>query len=248
MTELLTREKVEQACAKLQDLYPHLKNIQLILDGDAGLRRRLAAMTAERDAFIHGGVTEALLRKQDGCIKLGKGCCIVIEQEWDETIYRLNVLEPERTACQARAAAAEQQLNEALGALGYPVPGDTPQGRYKCGLCEATQGLLAAAINDRDAWNGDANSHLQALCEKQAEVNGLEQGLAAAYLEVLHYREACASVGETDGHGWAETTKELRQRLAEAQAEIAHLNTAHKDLRSTLDEHNISDVSMGWEG
>ena len=74
---------------------------------------------------------------------------------------------------------------------------------------------LTEAIKDRDAWNGDANSHLHALCEKQAEVNGLEQGLAAAYLDVRHYREACASVGETDGHGWAETTKELRQQLAE---------------------------------
>jgi len=94
--------------------------------------------------------------------------------------------------------ALRQHLHEALGALGYPVPGDTPQGRYKCGLCEATQGLddlpphsvayqqriaalelqLTAAIKDRDAWNGDASSHLHALCEKQAEVNALEQQLA----------------------------------------------------------------------
>jgi hypothetical protein len=32
----------------------------------------------------------------------------------------------------------EEALDEALGALGYPVPADTPSpGRYKCGLCEA---------------------------------------------------------------------------------------------------------------
>ena len=42
MTEPLAREKVEQACGRLQDLYPHLKNIQLILNIDAALRRRLA--------------------------------------------------------------------------------------------------------------------------------------------------------------------------------------------------------------
>ena len=51
MTEPLAREKVEQACAKLQDLYPHLKNIQLILNIDAALRRRLAEMTAELDVL-----------------------------------------------------------------------------------------------------------------------------------------------------------------------------------------------------
>jgi len=42
VTEPLAREKVEQACGRLQDLYPHLKNIQLILNIDAALRRRLA--------------------------------------------------------------------------------------------------------------------------------------------------------------------------------------------------------------
>ena len=63
-----------------------------------------------------------------------------LRQQLSAATYRLNVLEPEYTACQARAAAAEQHLHEALGVLGYPVPGDTPQGRYKCGLCEATRG------------------------------------------------------------------------------------------------------------
>jgi chromosome segregation ATPase len=39
---------------------------------------------------------------------------------------------------------------------------------------------------------------------------------AALRAEVQHYREACQSVGETDGHGWAETTKNLREQLVEA--------------------------------
>ena len=39
---------------------------------------------------------------------------------------------------------------------------------------------------------------------------------------------------------------EVCAQLEAAQAEIAHLKTANKDQRSKLDEHNISDVSMGW--
>lgn len=31
----------------------------------------------------------------------------------------------------------EIQLHQARGALGYPVPGDIPEGDFKCGLCEA---------------------------------------------------------------------------------------------------------------
>lgn len=31
----------------------------------------------------------------------------------------------------------KSELDQALGALGYPVPGNTPSGKYKCGLCEA---------------------------------------------------------------------------------------------------------------
>ena len=56
---------------------------------NALLRQELAEVTAERDAFIHGGVTEALLRKCAGSIKLAKGCCIVIEKEWDDMLAQL---------------------------------------------------------------------------------------------------------------------------------------------------------------
>jgi len=206
-----------------------------LLINDA-LGQQLAAVTAERNAFIQGGVTEELLRKQDGHIKLGNGCCIVIEQEWNVMIYQLNVLEPDLTACRARAAAAEVARDNFAAGIESMRAERTALQREYAKVCDerdtfvndlpkhsvAYQQRIAAlelqlteAIKDRDAWNGDANSHLHALCEKQAEVNGLEQGLAAAYLDVRHYREACASVGETDGHGWAETTKELRQQLAE---------------------------------
>lgn len=64
--------------------------------------------------------------------------------------------------------------------------------------------------------------------ELMAHDAALRQQLAAVTDEVRHYREAAASVGETDGHGWAETTKELRQQLAEAteRAEAAETSVA----------------------
>jgi len=37
----LTRELTVRACGRLQDLYPHLKNIQLILDTDEAHRQQL---------------------------------------------------------------------------------------------------------------------------------------------------------------------------------------------------------------
>lgn len=33
--------------------------------------------------------------------------------------------------------ALKTKLHQAEGALGYPVPGDIPEGTYKCGLCDA---------------------------------------------------------------------------------------------------------------
>ena len=59
-------------------------------------QQQLATMTQERDtamrvsnAFLEGGVTEELLRRHDGHIKLAKGCCIVIEEEWSNLLRRL---------------------------------------------------------------------------------------------------------------------------------------------------------------
>lgn len=62
----------------------------------AALTAQLATMTQERDtamsvsnAFLEGGVTEELLRRHDGHIKLAKGCCIVIEEEWSNLLRQL---------------------------------------------------------------------------------------------------------------------------------------------------------------
>ena len=308
MTEPLAREKVEQACAKLQDLYPHLKNIQLILDTDDALRQQLAEVMKERDA--------AETRNENYRMKLNAR-----DQQLAEATYRLNVLEPEYTACQARAAAAEQALAEEQARIAEMEQERDAAIRYKESFVYYTEeqheefmkennqqvadltAWLEIARDTCAAWNRYAETLTAklAVCQKQLvamdelpkhsvayqqritaleqqlaeatyrldvlepehtacqaraaaaegecdrlenaaehwhtlywdcaaekadaaarygqEIVDLEQGLAAAYLEVRHYRAACASVGETDGHGWAETTKELRKQLAEVIAE-----------------------------
>jgi len=72
---------------------------------------------------------------------------------------------------------------------------------------------------------------LQASDQAYAEASARE---LAVRLEVQHYREACASVGETDGHGWAETTKELRQQLAARDMMIQWLDTRSMSLDAEI--------------
>jgi len=36
-----------------------------------------------------------------------------------------------------RIKELETKLHQAMGAMGYPVPGDIPEGDYHCGLCES---------------------------------------------------------------------------------------------------------------
>lgn len=47
----------------------------------AALKRRVAELEQELMQWRSGGVTEELLRRQDGYIKVGKGCVIVREDE-----------------------------------------------------------------------------------------------------------------------------------------------------------------------
>ena len=74
----------------------------------AELERQLTTVTAERDAFLHGGVTEELLRKQNGSIKVGHGCLIVLGDEWRSLLGLRESLE----GVQAHLAASEQRVRE----------------------------------------------------------------------------------------------------------------------------------------
>ena len=80
---------------------------------------------------------------------------------------------------------------------------------------------LAEAIADREAWHGDASSHLQALCEKQAEVNGLEQQIEIVTKEL----EAC--VWSITPAMAQEQIDQLNRQLAAAQARIEELERGH---------------------
>lgn len=68
--------------------YPHHKFVlneradgryMLAADVDA----RIAELEQELTAYRTDGVTEALLRKQDGYLKIGRGCVVVREDEWN---------------------------------------------------------------------------------------------------------------------------------------------------------------------
>ena len=106
MMEPLTREQVEEQCKNVvyasngdEGTYAAMNQLQYT---DAALRARLTEMTEERDAVLHGGVTEEMLRRQDGTIRLAKGCCIVIESEWDETLRQLTEAQQEIVGLQAK--------------------------------------------------------------------------------------------------------------------------------------------------
>lgn len=49
----------------------------------AELANALASAWAELQAYRQGGVTEEILRRNDGCIKVGRGCVIVLESDWN---------------------------------------------------------------------------------------------------------------------------------------------------------------------
>lgn len=94
-------------------------------------------------------------------------------------------LEQDLAELQARAHALEREhasmthAHEDIGAaLGVRAVMSRP---LSCYVNDLTQ-QLAAMTAECASWHADATSHLAALCEKQAEVNGLEQQLAALQL------------------------------------------------------------------
>ena len=112
MMEPLTRDTVELIRLSFIDdglSYEQRQALQRMVGSDAALRARLTEMTEERDAVLHGGVTEEMLRRQDGTIRLAKGCCIVIESEWDETLRQLT--EAQQETARLHAAVAHWQAS-----------------------------------------------------------------------------------------------------------------------------------------
>ena len=81
----------------------------------------------------------------------------------------LRQLESERNAAKEVILAHDAALREELAQL--------KEWR------DVREDVLAQVKKERDSWHEEAGSHLMALCEKQGEVNGLEQELAAVTRE-----------------------------------------------------------------
>ena len=119
MTELLTRETVVQACGRTQDLYPHLKNIQLILDTDDALRQQLAELQEWQRIIIGTGTDQeavirlAAMEYTKIAVQCWKDKVTSLEQQLATATYRLNVLKAERNALRAENSlmAAHQGLD-----------------------------------------------------------------------------------------------------------------------------------------
>ena len=185
------------------------------------LRQQLAQMTDEvqhyREACASVGETDG-----HGWAETTKE----LRQHLATVSDRLDALEPEYTACQARAAHLEQQLAEA----------------------EKTMA---------DAWVS-MGEKVKRIEEVKDERDQFEKQLAAMTVERDKWKRW--AIHRIPTHGTCCTCQrcgldhdscrcdldEVCTQLEAAQAEIAHLKTANKDQRSKLDEHNISDVSMGW--
>ena len=199
-----------------------------------------------------------------------------------ELAQQLDDLPPHSVAYQQRITALELQLTE-LQEWKRIIIGTGTDQEAVIRLAATEYTKIAVAC-----WQDKVIEVERLLDVERTEHMRLEQGLAAAYLEVRHYRAACASVGETDGHGWAETTRELRRQIAamivdrdearimyenqcagsksrhehiqslnqqlavtknviaQLSEQLAESDRMKKALRSKLDDHNISDVSMGW--
>lgn len=61
----------------------------------AEVEGRLARALEELQTWREGGVTEELLRRNDGCIKVGKGCALVRADEYDALVAKAAAAPPE---------------------------------------------------------------------------------------------------------------------------------------------------------
>lgn len=94
---------------------------------------------------------------------------------------------------------------------------------------DAQRARITELERERDAWHADASSHLRALCEKQAEVNGLEQQLEKVGQEQDHYRSCYQQVCEPDplwqtNERQAKLIIELEQQVVALRAQLVQVN------------------------
>ena len=142
-----------------------------------------------------------------------------LRQKLATTAYRLNVLEPEYTACRARAAAAEQHLKANDAALGLTGVESRPQAMYIRDL----QNQLAHAEFDHDHYEL-VKQQLEAVKqEKQRNYDHYSDQLA-------HFEQQLAQViAERNA---AETRNEnYRLKLHTCDQQLAHVTAENPTLR-----------------
>lgn len=104
----------------------------------------------------------------------------------------------------------------------------------------AADWAAAADLSQRadDFYKGYSEKTMRAmqalLTKSQQQLVASEQRVTDLGYEVAHYRHACQSVGETDGHGWAETTKELREQRDQLKATVTAQQEEIGRLREAL--------------
>ena len=104
----------------------------LVLKVKAEQDAQLATLQAQLAAEQHRADRAVQDRRDALDVKTKEGMSC---SEW---LMRTATAERQVNELKAQLWQVEEALDEALGALGYPVPADTPSpGRYKCGLCEA---------------------------------------------------------------------------------------------------------------
>jgi DNA repair exonuclease SbcCD ATPase subunit len=105
---------------------------QLFDANPSALWAQLATLQAQLAAEQHRADRAVQDRRDALDVKTKEGMSC---SEW---LMRTATAERQVNELKAQLWQVEEALDEALGALGYPVPADTPSpGRYKCGLCEA---------------------------------------------------------------------------------------------------------------
>lgn len=130
--------------------------------------RELAALTQECEAYRSGGVTEELLRKGDGFLKVGTGCTVVRSEEWDALTARVRELEQrlktfacEKCFCNMMISCAENDP------LAVPCGSAGKQEWCKCGYCDIEIQLTALtqahqqAVKERDDYKAEVEVGLQ---------------------------------------------------------------------------------------
>lgn len=93
---------------------------KVLEDERAHAQQRLEVVTQERDVLIQGGVTEELLRRQDGYLKVGKGCVIVRADDYSAMCGHrdsLDGVQVQLTTAQATITAKEEEIGRLRKAL-----------------------------------------------------------------------------------------------------------------------------------